>query len=229
MAARAAVGGRLGERVILRTILPLLLFGVISGPGAARGDSGEAVVHIVGPGSVSRAPVTSDKMWKRVRATASKYRKYAPVPRVGFYDITYPASADEYRAVDGYGILLVTVITQDPAEVPLARVYLTGGQPIHTFQLASSVRSPVEDPEVSSVLGATRFDALYLFPMHLRHASAQLLVDFARNRSGFVLGKFPLEPRDDGLPTDPPSGPRPPPDAFGRLVKRELPAFVGGS
>ena len=120
MAARAAVGGRPGERVILRTILPLLLFGVIS-------------------------------------------------------------------------------------------------------------RSPVEDPEVSSVLGATRFDALYLFPMHLRHTSAQLLVDFAKNRSGFVLGEFPLEPVDDGLPTDPPSGPRPPPDAFGRLVERELPAFVGGS
>ena len=165
MAARAAVGGRPGERVILRTILPLLLFGAISGPGASRADSGEAVVHIVGPGSVSRTPVTSDKMWKRVRAMASKYRKYAPVPRVGFYDITYPASADEYRAVDGYGILMVTIITQDPAEVPLARVYLTGGQPVHTFQLASSVRSPVENPEVSSVLGATRFDALYLFPM----------------------------------------------------------------
>jgi hypothetical protein len=45
-------------------------------------------------------------------------------------------------AVDGYGLLLVTVVTQDPTEVPLARVLLRGSQRTHVFQLVSSVRSP---------------------------------------------------------------------------------------
>lgn len=212
--------------MVLRAILPLFLFATISGHGAAQVDATKEVVHIVGPGSVARRPATSDAVWQRVREAASKYRQYAPVPRVAFYDITYPATAEEYRALDGYGLLLVTVITQDPKEVPLARVSLVSGRQAHTFQLVSSVLSPVGDTGVSIVLGSTRFDALYLLPMHLRRESGQLLVDFATNRRGFVLGKFPLEPLDDDLPTDPPSGPHPPPGAFGRLVERELPAFV---
>ena len=212
--------------MIKRVIFLLFLFGVINEPSVAQKDSIHDVLHILEPGSVASEPVTSDNMWQRIHEMASEYRQYAPIPRVGLSDITYPANAKEYRAVDGYGILLVTVVTQDPTEVPLARVLLRGDRWTHTFQVLSSVRSPVEDPAVSSVLGGTRFDSLYLFPMHLRHKSAQLLVDFATNRKGFVLVKFPLEPFDDDLPTDPPSGPHPPPEAFERLIKRELPAFA---
>lgn len=214
------------ETMIQRAIFLLFLFGVINGPSVAQDDSNHDVLHILGPGSVVSEPVTSDNMWQRIYELASEYRQYAPIPRVGFSDITYPANAKEYRAVDGYGILLVTVVTQDPAEVPLARVTLRGDRWTHTFQVLSSVRSPVEDPAVSSVFGGTRCDSLYLFPMHLRHKSGQLLVDFATNRKEFVLAKFPLDPFGDDLPTDPPSGPYPPPEAFERLIKRELPAFA---
>lgn len=212
--------------MIQRVIFLLFLFGVINGPSVAQDNSNHDVLHILGPGSTVSEPVTSDNMWQRIYELASEYRQYAPIPRVGFSDITYPANAKEYRAVDGYGILLVTVVTQDPAEVPLARVSLRGDRWTHTFQVLSSVRSPVEDPAVSSVFGGTRCDSLYLFPMHLRHKSGQLLVDFATNRKEFVLAKFPLDPFGDDLPTDPPSGPYPPPEAFERLIKRELPAFA---
>jgi hypothetical protein len=204
----------------------LLLLGMIRVAGADEVGATGGVVHIVAPGGVARAPVTADAMWRRIRRAAAKYQKYAPVPRAAFYDITYPATADEYRAVDGYGLLLVTVVTQERTEVPLARVSLKGVQSTHVFRLVSSIRSDVEDPEVSAVLGSTRFDALYFFPMHLRHTSGELLVDFGANRKEFVLGKFPLEPADDALPTEPPSGTHPPAGAFGALIKRELPIFV---
>ncbi len=148
------------------------------------------VIHIVSPGGVSRTPVTDDKMWARIRGAARKYEQYAPVPRVGFFDITYPATPAEYRDLAGFGILLVTIVTQDPAEVPLERVYFEAGDGLRDFQLLSSIHSRVEEPSVVEVLGPHRFDALFLFPMHLRRKPGSLVIDFATNRVGFALGEW---------------------------------------
>ncbi len=185
------------------------------------------VIHIVSPGGVSRTPVTDDKMWARIRGAARKYEQYAPVPRVGFFDITYPATPAEYRDLAGFGLLLVTIVTQDPAEVPLERVYFQAGDGLRDFQLLSSIHSRVEEPSVVEVLGPHRFDALFLFPMHLRRKPGSLVIDFAANRLGFALGKFPLLPEVDGLPTSPPDAETPPAAPLIRILERELPMFVG--
>jgi len=185
------------------------------------------VIHIVSPGGVSKAPVTDGKMWARIREAAVQYEQYAPVPRAAFFDITYPATPEEYRDLAGFGLLLVTVVTQDPAEVPLERVYFKAGDASRDFQLVSSVHSRIEEPSVVEVLGPHRFDALFLFPMHLRRKPGSLVVDFAANREGFALGKFPLLPEVDDLPTSPPDAETPPAAPLIRILERELPLFVG--
>jgi len=165
-------------------------------------------------------------MWKRIESAATEYRQYAPVPRVAFFDITYPRDVQEYAALNGYGVLLVTVVTQDPAEVPLSRVLLRGAAGDHVFEVVSTLQSPVPEGSVRDVFGSHRFDALYLFPMHLRHREAQLVLDFRRNREGFVVGKFPLAPVPVEFPQAAPSADEPPAAALTQLLRREVPLFL---
>src|SRR5438093_61261 len=119
--------------------------------------SADDVIHVVGPGLVLQAPLTADAMWARIREAASKYAEFAPVPRAAFFDITYPANRTEYDDLAGFGVLLVTVVTQDAAELPVPRVYLEGARVRHDFRLLSSVKSPVPEPSVVRVLGPHRF------------------------------------------------------------------------
>jgi hypothetical protein len=63
-------------------------------------------LHLVSPGTTSVAFVGPETVNGRVRAAANDYRQYAPVPRIALFDIAYPASASEYRAVGGYAVLL---------------------------------------------------------------------------------------------------------------------------
>jgi hypothetical protein len=62
--------------------------------------------------------------------------------------------------------------------------------------------------------------------MHLRYQTGQLLLDFATNRSGFVLANFPLSAERDALPDSPPTAPSPPDQALTTLLRRELPGFL---
>jgi hypothetical protein len=57
----------------------------------------------------------------------------------------------------------------------------------------------IEDPKVKKVFGSFRQDSFYLFPMYLQITESQLAIDWAMNREGFVIAKFP-DP--NGLPID---------------------------
>ena len=210
----------------MKSLIPILLLAISIQPLLAQPDSGAEGQHVVRPGSTSQTPVTTDGMWQRIRGAAQQYAQYAPVPRMAFNDVTYPATVDEFRALNGYGLMLITVMTQDANEVPLARVVLNSTDGTHVFELLGSIRSPVDDAAIARVLGNTRYDALYLFPVHLRQASGELLVDFAANRTGFVLTRFPLPPLDIQLPADPPSAAAPPAAALQAMLRRELPLFL---
>ncbi len=212
--------------MVSQLFVSLLIAFTICGASSGQAESNEEVIHIVGPGTFSRSAVTTDAMWQRIRKAATKYQQYAPVPRAAFFDITYPATPKEYRRLDGFGVLLVTVVTQDAGELPLAHVYLQSATRAYEFSLLSSIQSPINEPSVAHVLGLHRFDALYLFPMHLRWTHGKLLIDFSANRDRFSLAQFPLKSKPDGLPNDPPSLEAPPTAALAQLLKRELPGFV---
>ncbi len=209
------------SRILSRSLGCIALLFVIHSPFAAADE----VRHVVEPGVVLQAPVTADALWTRIRDAASKYAAHAPIPRIALFDVTYPANRVEYDELAGFGVLLVTVLTQDATEIPVPRVYLDGAAVTHDFRLLSSLRSPVTEASIVRVFGRHRFDGLYAFPMHLRRVTADLKIDFAIRRTGFVLARFPLSAQLD-LPTTPPVAPAPPDDALLRLLTRELPDFV---
>src|SRR5260221_12660519 len=75
--------------------------------------SGQGVTHVEVSQGWSRNPATVAEMTGRLRAAASQYRQYAPIPRIALYNIGYPRSSSEHEALNGYVTIAVTVEPQD--------------------------------------------------------------------------------------------------------------------
>ena len=206
-----------------RIAIPLLL-GFGSAPARAQD-----VVHHISSDAWSKNPATDSGMTARLTRAATEYRQYAPVPRVAFYDIGYPSSADEYRALNGFGAILVTVMAQDSAELPLARLYFrdASGTITELPKIVSSCgRLSSSDSIVSGTFGSNRCDALHLFPVILTTTAGELLADFAIHRNGFRLGNFTGEVTQvlKKLPIGPPGQP-PAATVANPVFAREFPIF----
>jgi hypothetical protein len=182
--------------------------------------------HLVAPGHIEYVPLTEPKAWEKIIQAADEYKMYAPIPRVGFSDITSPASVTEYQELDGYGLLVVTVLSQKEKEVPVKRTYFRDATQIieleKLYQQISLV--PDEYSDVIKVFGKYRADTLYIFPLYCRVLKGELVIDFMENREGFVVTKFPME--KDDMPVTPPSSKTLPMTAINKLIKREVPLFA---
>ena len=186
--------------------------------------------HLISRLNSESVPSTPESMAVRIQEAATEYHEYAPVPRVVFYDIAYPADEAEAKRLKGCAVLLVTAISQDQAELPLRRVYVASENgPVKLALLASvsSVNSENNDP-VGNTFGKYRSDSLYLLPLRLTFEKRELFADFAKNRDGFKLaeleGPSSLELKQwSGLPIE-----KEPPSEKSLLdfIQREYPGFV---
>jgi hypothetical protein len=83
---------------------------------------------------------------------------------------------------------------------------------------------------VKRVLGPNRWDGLYYYPVYLTLEAEELVMDFAKNRTGFVMAQFSDEDRKVldllKIPIPPPKGNKPPKEALIKLVAREYPGFI---
>jgi len=191
--------------------------------------SGQGVTHLEVSQGWSRNPATDAEMTGRLRAAASQYRQYTPIPRIAVYNIGYPSSAAEYEALNGYGAIVVTVVAQDSAELPLARLYFRSASGAETelpVVVYSCGRLAPADSTVAATFGGHRCDALYFFPVQIATTQGDLLADFAVRRRGFRIEQFSGEPPRGlvGFPIRQPSGP-PAGAAWLRFLTREFPAF----
>ena len=186
-------------------------------------------IHLLGPGTVEQQPASPQVIEHRIASAASQYQAYSPVPRIALFDIAFPASVEEYRSLAGYGVVVVSAVTQAADELPPNRVYVRVGDKDVDLKLLSSVRSDNATNNLSSrVFGTHRWDGLYLFPVHLRLQGQALMMDFARNRSGFVLGKLDSLVSDSlaMLPVAPPLSDAPSEAELMKFVTREYPGFL---
>ncbi len=191
---------------------------------------GQGVTHVEVKQGWSRNPATDAEMTDRLRGAASQYRRYAPIPRIALYNIGYPSSPAEYEALNGYGAIVVTVVAQDSAELPLARLYFRSASGAETelpVVVYSCGRLAPADSTVAATFGGNRCDALYFFPVLIATTQGDLLADFAVQRRGFRIEQFSGEtpPALVGFPIRQPSGP-PAGAAWLRFVAREFPSFT---
>ena len=180
---------------------------------------------------VAQNPVTSAEMTGRLEKSAVRTAKSAPqgAARGASVDFTWPADAEEYRKLAKHVLVLVSVVTQDAAELPLRRVYVDSNGKQTALTRLSSQRSSVAGGSVTfSVLGPHREDGFYLAPAGALIADGHLQADFAVRRIGFNLYRLPGTPPDfikaDGDPM-PARDARPDVQALKTMLQREYRGF----
>jgi hypothetical protein len=182
--------------------------------------------HVIRPDTWSRQSVSPRVADKRLERVAMENRDRGQLSRVAIYDIAFPADADEYRSLGGYAVMMVSAIAQAKDELPPKRVYVRMPDAIIELQLITSASSKVAaGTTIAKAFGMHRWDGLYLFPVNARRHGVELVMDFARNRDGFVMQRFGPAGLEAlvKLPDADPSKVFPPEAPLRELITREFP------
>ena len=148
---------------------------------------------------VSQGAVTPADMAERLEKSAARTREQGPkgAARGSSIDFCWPSSVAEYQAIGKYVLVLVSVVTQDAAELPLRRVYVTvNGEQTELIRLSSQRRDVGKGSTTFSILGPFREDGFYVAPAGLMMRDGYLQADFATRRNNFNLYKLPGTPPD---------------------------------
>ena len=143
---------------------------------------------------VSQGAVTPADMTERLEKAAMRTKEQAPkgAARGSSIDFCWPSSAAEYQAIGKYVLVLVSVVTQDAAELPLRRVYATvNGEQTELVKLSSQRGDVRKGSTTFSILGPFREDGFYVAPAGLMMSDGYLQADFAIRRNNFNLYKLP--------------------------------------
>ena len=193
--------------------------------------STEADAQSLSQRPVSQNPVTAAEMTERLEKSAVRTAKSAPkgAARGSSVDFSWPADAEEYRKLAKHVLVLVSVVTQDAAELPLRRVYASvNGRQTELTRLSSQLSGVRKDSVTFSVLGPYREDGFYLAPAGAMMLEGHLQADFAVRRTGFNLYRLPGTPpafiKEDSDPM-PPRDARPDPPALKAMLQREYKGF----
>jgi hypothetical protein len=176
---------------------------VASGALAAAFSAGRPSLvlaqHLTRAGPTSQNPVTPEAIDQRLDARAAEIRRVAPQggDRYVLFDLAYPQDEAEYRAVGKSAVVFLAALSRNADELPLRRVYTRVGKQEIELRRLGARRSELPQGSVAGqVVGRFREDTLWLAPLGPLLRENALLCDFARNRTGFVLNRTPLEPPD---------------------------------
>ena len=146
------------------------------------------------------------------------------------FDLCYPATDEEYRALGKNAVLMLTAASVSPSELPIKTAYV----------VSKSVRVPLQrlavfDKRQSSDSGSNQFTeqvSFYLVPIYLMKKDAQLMVDFTGPRSGFEVTTYSARKELDApafIRLDEYDSPYDPDlDAVAALLEREYPDYFRG-
>lgn len=203
-----------------RAVLLLICACVLSSAGAQ-------VTHVHQQIEALSLPVSRSVMDERIAAAAARYAQAAPIARYAQYDYAAPRDPREYTALQGYGVVLVSVLAQAGEELPPKRVVARVGARIVPLVLYASGSASVTQPQIRAVFGAYRWEGLYVLPLELVAGGAELAIDFAVNRNDFVLARFGERELAGlaGMPVALPLAPAPPAAAFDQFLSREYPGY----
>jgi hypothetical protein len=146
---------------------------------------------------VSQGAVTPADMTEGLERAALRTNEPAPkgAARGSSIDFCWPSSAEEYQTIGKYVLVLVSVVTQDVAELPLRRVYVTiNGEQTELTRLSSQRRDVEKGSTTFLILGRYREDGFYVAPAGLMMRDGYLQADFATRRTNFNLYKLPGTP-----------------------------------
>ena len=143
---------------------------------------------------VSQGAVTPADMTERLEKAAVRTKEQAPkgAARGSSIDFCWPSNVEEYQAIGKYVLVLVSVVTQDAAEPPLRRVYVTvNGEQTELVKLSSQRRDVKKGSTTHPILGPFREDGFYVASAGLMMSDGYLQADFVIRRNNFNLYKLP--------------------------------------
>jgi hypothetical protein len=150
--------------------------------------------------------------------------------RIALADVGYPQNAEEAHKMGGMALLLVTALSRDPRELPLAQVVLHFGDnatPLpRLIYRVGTLANP--DSPAGRTFGIHRYDGLYYIPIVATRSRSGLTIDFAINRQNFRSLQFDGggAPLPGGV-ADTPIG-TPDPDSVALFGVREFPLLQEG-
>jgi hypothetical protein len=129
---------------------------------------------------------------RRIKESAIEYADLGFIARFVNYDIAMPADSKEYIDLNKNAVLIIGALTHNKNELPLNKVYIKYmGEEIVLEKILSRI-SEIEDGIVKNVFGNYREDSFYLFPIHFLAKDCELVIDWAKNREGFILAEYPV-------------------------------------
>jgi hypothetical protein len=143
--------------------------------------------------------VTPAEIDRRLEARAAELRRVAPQggDRYVLFDLAYPVDEAEYRAVGKSALVFLAALSRNSDELPLRRVFTRVGKQEVDLRKLGSRRSELPPSSAArEVIGRFREDAFWLAPVGPLLRENALLCDFAKNRTGFVINRAPIEPPD---------------------------------
>jgi hypothetical protein len=205
-----------------KNILTLIFILAFSAAGYAE----EKFISGVSKRGISSGPVSYKKMSARLDYDAVRFRKNAPVPRIAEHDSAFAADPEEYLSLNTYGVIMIAAQCHDPDELPFKSVYLKILKKHFPLTCLLS-REVATGSEISArVLGSYRRDSFYLIPYGYSRLNAELCANWGKNRTGFILKKFPSEFKldyiNDGLSIKPVKGQKISRASLKLLLKREF-------
>jgi len=121
------------------------------------------------------------------------------VIRLVHFDLCWPASDEEYRALGKHAVLMLTASSVFPTDLPLASVYLQSDGATVPLQRIAMFDPHQSKPAAQSKKTRTTQVSFYLLPIHFVKEDSRLLVDFSGERKGFGVTTFSkkkgLDPR----------------------------------
>ena len=149
--------------------------------------------HLTQDLGFSDSPTSTYRMTKRIIEAATQYQSYGTVPRYVQFDYAFAADINEYKELNGLGILYISSLNRDSTEYPIVRVYFKTQDGLIDLKLIGSIEIPVTDSLVKTIFSNHRIDYYYYLPYKLTQTSGSLLIDWKNNRKEFILTKFPTD------------------------------------
>jgi len=159
----------------------------------------QEIIHLTQDMNVSDSASSINRMNQRIIDDASQYEKYGPVPRFVQYDYAFAGDINEYKKLNGFGILYISSLNRDSSEYPIVRVYFKSPKGIIDMKLIGSIEIPVTDNRVKKIFGNHRIDYYYYLPYEMTQLTGSLLIDWKNNRKEFILTTFPEDFKLDFL------------------------------
>jgi hypothetical protein len=151
----------------------------------------EDYTHIVEKSKVIEQSASSQRMTEQLNQAAGMYVKIGKVARIGIYDFAFGSSIEEYKKLNSYGVIMITVQCHDKDELPLKDVYFKAGKKRYSLTFLFSKQVKTLGDAAEKVFGKNRNHSFYLLPYMFTRTAGEVCVDWGKNRKGFIVAKFP--------------------------------------